>query len=389
MAGVEDLVNLGNLIGQVRGQKQTTTQRGGTTRETTRTDVSEEGINELIRGILSGPGGVQDVGGAARSAGVFDSTTEDLLLGNLYARAAAQGELARSPTIRETETPDVVTTTEVPGIGIGPLAGTLAATSLAAPLVKGASGALAEGGGIQGVVSSLFGGGGGGAGQAATATGARAGADFLSRTLTGGTAQAGASAAGSAAGSAIPGGFMSEVATGGIPGGAGGVANAATSFLGGLQGQKLSPVDVGASIATGFMMGGPPGAAIAAIGSVLGNLGGKTLAGTVICTALTERGLLDREQYKAGLQYLYEMSDATRDGYHYWAIGIADKIRAGSKFWTAVCLPFAKGRTALLASQGSIGDHFRHPVGTLTKFVGEPICWTIGKMLAARERIYG
>lgn len=389
MAGIEDLANLGNLITQIRGQSSTTTQKGGTTRtrETTQTDISDEGINELVRGILSGPGGVGDIGGAARGAGVFDSTTEELLLGNLAARAAAQGEIARAPTTRETETetPDIVTTQEVPGMGVGPLVGTLAATSLAAPLVKSAAGAVADSG-VGGSIANLFGGGGGG--RAATG-GARAGADFLSRTATGGV-QAGATAAGSAAqGASIPGGFMSVVDTGGLPGGAGGVANAATSFLGGLQGQKLDPVDVGASIATGFAMGGPPGAAIAAIGSVLGNLGGKSFASTVICTALMERELLDRELYNAGLQYLYEMPDATRDGYHYWAIGVADKIRAGSKFWTTVCLPFAKGRTALLASQGTLGDHIRHPVGTFTKFVGEPICWTIGKVLAARERIYG
>lgn len=390
MAGIEDLANLGTLIQQVQGQSGTTTQRGGTTRRTTQTEVSDEGIQELIRGILSGPGGVQQIGGAARSAGVFDSTTEDLLLGNLTARAASQAELARSPTTEETTTPDVVTTIEQPGIGVGPLAGTLAATSLASPLIKGASGALAERGGVEGIVSSLFGGGGGaGAGQAATG-GAAAGADFLSRTLTGGTAgagaQAGATAAGTGAGAAIPGGFMSEVATGGVPGG---VASAATSFLGGLQGQQLTPVDVGAAIATGFAMGGPVGAGVAGIGTILGNLTGQSIGGTVICTALMERGLLDKEEYAKSLEHNQHMPNEVIRGYHYWAMGVADKIRQGHKGWTTFCLPFAAGRTKLLSSSMSFKDYIKHPLGAATVLIGEPGCWAIGKVLTARERIYG
>lgn len=403
MAGIEDLVNLGNLITQVRGQSQTTTQRGGTTRETTRTDVSDEGINELIRGILEGPGGVQNIGSAARSAGVYDSATEDLLLSNLYSRAAAQGELARSPTTRETETPDITTTQEIPGIGAGPLLGTLAATTLAAPLVDrasnfisgGAGAAGGGGGGITDLVSNLFS-GGSSAGAAGTAGSAAGGAaaggagSFLTRSA--GAAQGaarGALAGAGTQGAAVPGGFMSAVDTGGVGGGAGGVAAGATSFLGGLQGQRLSPVDVGSAIASGFAAGGPVGAGVAAIGTVFGNLLGGAVEGSVICTALMERGLLDQELYAKGAEYLAELDHNTVKGYHYWAVGVASKIRSGNKFATALCLPLARSRTSLLATSGTIADHIRHPLGTLTKFIGEPACWVIGKVLSARERIYG
>jgi hypothetical protein len=377
MAGIEDLVNLGNLITSVRGQRQTQTQRGGTTRETTQTDVSDEGIQELIRGILEGPGGVQQVGGAARSAGVFDSTTEDLLLGNLYARAASQAELARSPTVRETETPDITTTTEIPGMGLGPLAGTLAATTLAAPLVGRASEALAGGGGIGGIVGSMFRGGGG---AAAGGAGAAIPGGFMSQVATGGA---------QAAGSAIPGGFMSQVATGGVPGAAGGVAGGATSFLGGLQGQRLSPVDVGASIASGFAMGGPVGAGVAALGTVMGNMLGRVGGGTVICTALKERGLLDAQLYAKSTYYLDKMPQVTLAGYQYWAVSVADKIRAGSKFWTSICLPFAKQRTQFLVDGLALRSALRNPLGAATVYIGEPGCHVIGKVLSARERIYG
>ncbi|MNT12708.1 hypothetical protein D3C72_1476470 [compost metagenome] len=43
-----------------------------------------------------------------------------------------------------------------------------------------------------------------------------------------------------------------------------------------------------------------------------------------------------------------------------------------------MALPIARSRTSLLASGGSFMDHVKHPLGTFTKFIGEPICHLIG-----------
>lgn len=121
-------------------------------------------------------------------------------------------------------------------------------------------------------------------------------------------------------------------------------------------------------------------------GGSSGGSGGGSSGGSVICTALKDRNLLDRKLHAAGEAYLNALPLEVKVGYQSWAIGIADKISEGHVGWTQVCLPFARSRTSLLATSGSVIDHIKHPLGTLTKFIGEPICGLIGKYVLAKVK---
>lgn len=67
------------LLGLINGGKDkkvssTTTTGGGST--TKQTNLSDVAVQEQIDRILSGSGGVRDIGNAARRSGLYNSTTE-------------------------------------------------------------------------------------------------------------------------------------------------------------------------------------------------------------------------------------------------------------------------------------------------------------------------
>lgn len=439
MSQLSDLSDLINVINTVRGRGQTTTTSGGRTTQRQQTEVSDQGVQQIIADILSGPGGVRSVGGAARSAGMYDSTTEDMMLGDLYARAANRAELARSPTVTTTDTPEVVQETAMPGMGLGSLAATLAGTSALSSIMRGevpfagamegiqgimggGGGGFGGMGGIGEALGSVFGGGGGAAGGAALPGG------FMGQVATGG-----------GSGAAIPGGFMSQI--GGGSAGAGGfmsqlggtgtmLPGAGGLFSGLTQEEEAldSPGKLLGTAGTGFMAGGPMGAAAAVTGAILGSAlkGGSiqgTIAnipvvgdvldpiiggvrsvgrslekgvrsvgrsigkavGTVICTALMYRGHLDKEEYRQALRLMHELHPTALRGYHSWAVGVAQKIRQGHKLHTAIWKPIMRSRMKLLGSGGGFWNHLRYPLGTGTKYILEPGCYLIGKYLEFRD----
>lgn len=335
-----DLANLVNIIGGVTGSK---TKQKGTTTTTTQTPVSDEGVQQLINQILAGPGGVGSIGGAARRSGLYDSTTEDMLLGQLYADAAVKGEIARTPTI-QTQATDM--TMEQPGVGLGAVAGTL--------------GALQAGSKIM----DMFG-GAAGAATAGTGAGVHMGGEFI---RTGGATAAGAGGAAAGAGAKAA-GFGMNMGTA-IPIG----GSFLTGMLGGKDAAK-DPLSLGINSLAGFAALGPMGAIAAPLASLLGSQFSKK---SIICTALMEQGKLDEKLYSLGQEYLSKLSPYTVYGYYTWAPAVADNIRGGGKIATAICGPLARSRTALLATKGSFLDHLKHPLGTITKFIGEPVCWAIG-----------
>lgn len=336
---LNDLLNLINGV-QGSGGKQTTT--GGTT--TQQTQVSDQGIQQIINSILAGPGGVSSVGGAARRSGLYNATTEDRQMGNLLATAANQAELSRSPTV--TTTPTTTTVTENEGTGLGTLGAII---------------------------------------------GGLAGANFLYDTFSpmlGGNKDDPNSAAGQslASGNIGSGGFSGMPIISGVSGNTSG-----TNSLGGFN-FGLDPNAGGVSI--GYSSDGAGGGAglggLGALSGIVSNLvgaapgrnssgsGGAMVGGSVICTALMEKGELDPELYEKGSEYLSQLDALTVLGYHLWAIAVADKIRSGGKLSKAICKPFAISRTKLLATEGTLGDHIRNPLGTITKFLGEPACKVLG-----------
>tara|TARA_Y100001938_G_scaffold133677_1_gene193300 strand:- start:178 stop:1317 length:1140 start_codon:yes stop_codon:yes gene_type:complete len=371
MAELDQLSNLVNIIGGIQGT-ESKTKTSGT--KTTQTNISDQGIQELIRGILAGEGGVADVGGAARRSGLYNSTTQDTQMGNLYARAANQAELARSPTV---ETGTTIQEMEAPGVGLGTVAGAI--------------------GGMQAgkQVLDMFGLGAGAGAGALGGAGVDAAATLLGPEVAkfGSVASNAANATGAAgvntAATGSAGGLFGTSIGAGPAGGVGFNLGTAVplggSFLTGILGGKdaaKDPMSLALNAATGFAALGPVGLLAAPLASIAGSIFGDK---SIICTALMEKGLLDEKLYEKGQRYLQALPNRTRVGYLVWATGIAEKIRQGSKFWTRLCLPFAQQRTALLATEGTLRDHVRNPLGTVTRFIGEPLCWMIGAVMLAGQ----
>lgn len=375
MAAIDQLAGLTGIIQAVQGSE--TKSRTKST-QTQQTQISDAGVNKLIQDILAGPGGVRSIGGAARQSGLFNATTEDLLLGDLFSRAAVNAELARSPTVIST---DQTTTAETPGIGLGGI-GTAIAAGQAGKLLfgKGGEGGLLEGAGE--AISSFFGGG---------ATAAATPAAITSAAGAGGGALAGAtgSAAVNAGVAGTAGGALSAAGAGQAAGGAaaaGGAGsgfgfNTATavplggSFLSGLIGGREAsqePASLAMSAITGAMALGPIGLIAAPLASIAG---GFLRDISVICTALHKKGLITRALHRAGDDYFKSLSATTRLGYWSWAVPIARKIDAGSVFWTRASLPVVKSYLRYLSGAGAA----REPLGALAHYLGEPVCYLLGK----------
>ena len=376
MAAADQLAGLMQLINGVKGSSSTTKSSGGTT--TQQANVSDQGVNQLIQQILSGSGGVKTIGNRARASGLYNSTSEDTLLGNLYATAANQAELARTPTV--TTTSGQTQTTKQEGTGIGNLAGTLGGAFLASQALNLGSKALApaiESGSnyVSDLLGSLFG------GSVASTDGGSSGSTTSKKGL--GDVDFGGY-----------GGFGGNIGSSGtgITTGEGYGLN--TSTLENFGGSSAQDGAVGLNFGFNTDTGGTSvgvgglGAIGGLLGSVISGLGGGSSGssgsggggggGSVICTALKDKGLLDKELHALGSAYLNTMHPVTVVGYQVWGNKIATKINQGHKGWTKLALPIAKSRTALLATSGSFMDHLKYPLGTVTKFIGQPICHVIG-----------
>lgn len=373
MAALDQLSGIMSLINGVKGQSETTTTSGGT--QTQQTNVSDQGVQQLINSILAGPGGVKNIGARARSSGLYNSTGEDILLGNLYATAANQAELARSPTVT-TSAPQTSTTT-TKGAGIGDLAAGLGGAFLASQALN--IGAKALGPTVtQGTdyITDLLGGLFGNEGTSGKKSNFLEGVD-----VSGSGASIGGTSASSGTGFSSGEGYGLNTSTLGNFGGSSGVEGAKGLNFGMDLDTGGTSVGLGGFGALGSLLG-------SVVGGLTGNSGGGgkggsgTSGGSVICTALKEKGLLDKNLHLAGAMYLARMNPVTVVGYQVWGRKIAAKIDKGHKGWTQFTLPFARSRTSLLASPGSFIDHVKHPLGSITKFIGEPVCFLIGSCVS-------
>lgn len=373
MAALDQLTGLMNLISGIQGGGQTTTSSGGS--QTTQTNLSDAAVQEQIRKILSGSGGVRDIGGSARRSGLYNSTSEDLLLGNLYATAANQGEIARAPTVTTTTPQTQTTTTE--GAGLGTTLGVLGGAA-ALNAILNSNAAKSAGNGLLDLVGL-----GGDTGTGAPISGIDGSVSGGLSIAPGGTGfQLGGSLVdGNGAQTGFSGDSFSAQQSLGLPGIGGTTSGASGQYNSNDDFDLLGSIG---NAVSGFFSGGGLGGLVGAVQGGFGggsSGGGGTSGGSIICTALMSRGLLDADHYAKGEAYISKVPMEVKVGYYSWAAPIARKIREGDKFWTAVCLPFARGRTALLATDGTFADHCKNPLGTLTKFIGEPICGWIGNRI--------
>ena len=92
--------NITGTTSQTGTQQGSTSQTGSTAQtgsntstQTTRSDITAEGINKMLQDILSGDQGIAQIAMGERSAGAYNSTSRQFLTNDLLSRTA--GELAK------------------------------------------------------------------------------------------------------------------------------------------------------------------------------------------------------------------------------------------------------------------------------------------------------
>lgn len=102
----------------------------------------------------------------------------------------------------------------------------------------------------------------------------------------------------------------------------------------------------------------------------------------VICTELHRQNLISTELYKIGALYsLTQLSPYTIAGYHLWAIPYV-RLMKRSKLATRLVAPIAIKRSQYLAGQFNI-------TGYLTCKLGHPLCYVLGKAVSYTQSYFG
>lgn len=130
------LQNTQAFLDMITGKSSSSSSSGET--KTTQTDVSSEGIAELIRQIMEGTGGLADVATGSHVAGLYDDSTKTLLVQNLLAKVAGQAALASAKTTTTTSPQTTTNKTNPQLTGTNAAAGLLVAagTSIGGKLAK-------------------------------------------------------------------------------------------------------------------------------------------------------------------------------------------------------------------------------------------------------------
>lgn len=110
------------------------------------------------------------------------------------------------------------------------------------------------------------------------------------------------------------------------------------------------------------------------VGPIIGGTVGK---GTHICTELLRQGKVDQRLYNLALEFDTTLSFDTLDGYQWWALGVANKMK-NSPVLTYIAGIFAR---AYMSYAASVRLGASKPLlGRLVYYVGAPICNLIGRV---------
>lgn len=424
LTGLSNTMNvLDRLFGGSKGTKQTTTTSGSTI--TRGKDITEEGMQNIINKYLAGPGGIKDISGAARGAGLYNSSTESLLRNDLATRVA--GEAAERGAKEVTTTSPMTQTTVAqqtgglsPGKSLAGIAGAKLIGSLLEDSDTDIFGSLAKGvGNLLGgsatssapsLVGSIATGSplglstagsglglslGSQGGSILSSLGQGLGSSESLGAFSSGINMPGFQAAtdtlkdlGSLGASDLSSNFLSDLGLGNVSdiGGISAInpiANLASGFFG--DNPAFNPMGLASSMLGGALAMGPPGVLVAPVLSLLGHGLGSL---SVICTALTKRGLLDTIEYAKGEEYIKSLSPYTITGYYLWGTKVAKAIDRGNPWAISLTLPWAYSRMKLLSSH-SKWKYFKYPLGTITQFIGQPLCWVLGVAVKLTGEGYG
>lgn len=410
--GVEAVNALVNLI----APKSSSTSSSGST--TTKSNISSEGMNALIQQILGGTQGLGAVAGGQKSAGMYNSTTNQMLLNDLVTRTS--GELAKQQagtTTTQTQTQRTKTPSPLGQLGsVLPLllaGNTLAKTGVGKKVVGGASSMI--GADANAIFESVT---GASSVPATSLISANLSADPLGSLIASQGWSPGVAAASSAPntgtaaiasgadglagiGSALAadGSILGAGEVGGMLAAANATADPLGAFIGSL-GYDVSGLGAGSAAATaaGLTEAGTAAAGLGELSGILGASSGLaeaggavaaasegiglgetllTLAAWVICTELHAQGKLPTELYKASAERALTLSPEIMAGYHFWAIPFTRVLRK-SPLLSRLVAPIAISRCEYLLGKKRVW-------GWLTVVVGEKICELIGARLTAKS----
>ncbi len=160
-SGISDITDLINLF---RGQSTNVSgnqNTSGTSSSTVQNNVSPEGVNALVRQILEGSQGLANVASGQRGAGIYNSSTNRLLINDLTSRVAGEAAKLNASTTttgntNNNTTSNTNTTKEAP-LNAGKTALGMLANSILSPLAKAAGKKFTDFG--SSVVDAISGGG--------------------------------------------------------------------------------------------------------------------------------------------------------------------------------------------------------------------------------------
>lgn len=343
-------------------KKVKTKTSGGTQTQTSGLEISNEGRNKMISDALSANSGLAEVSSGQRRAGLYNSSTNQLLVNDLLDRVTSSVDRDTAKQVTNTVTSPTTSTQVTPArVGLGDAALGIGGAMAAKKIYD----IFSDSGAIENVAS--------GAGSAISSV--------LSNSI-GDTASLGLDF----------GGFGD--AFGGMP-----VLSMASSFLSGDPEDALAS---GAGYLAGNMIlpgvGGPIGAILSDIlpvGDILSgigdSIGGLFGGGSVVCTELHKQGLMSTALYLNDVRFAHaHMSPVVLTGYRFWGIPLVRLMRR-SALVTAIAGFFAINRAHYIASLSGKAPYKKHKavIGAVINATGVPACYVLGKVLGAVKHKVG
>lgn len=134
----QSTLDIASLVNLFTGKSGTATQSS---------NISKEGMDALVRQILESDRGIANIVGGQNRAGLYNTTTNQQLVGDFVARTAGELEAKRAGTTTTTKNDPTIDPTRA-AIGIG-------ATSLLGPTISRGLEFIGVSGGIGGVGRSI------------------------------------------------------------------------------------------------------------------------------------------------------------------------------------------------------------------------------------------
>lgn len=406
-----NLSDITDLVSLFKSMPTNTTAAGtkttGPSAQVTSSNITPEGTQAMVQAILGGTSGVPGlaaVSSGQKSAGLYNSTTNQQLTNDLTARVAGQAaQLSAGTTVTNTGSTTTDNTTQqvakAPPLSASTIANgalALGVNALGQKAYKSISDIIGGDNSASAVSSAVFPSGdltGYVGTQANTSLGSGLSSlnsdPALISNLGTGLGEAGSgsivdAALGSGTSDTVPEALSGVSDYGGVAGT--GIANAA-----------LGEGSVGLATAAGVDAAGI--STVAGLGSTAGAAGAGLLEGTaagaesagigevlaailwVVCTELNTQGRLPNKYYYYGAIKFSHYSSAVKTGYYTWAVPSTKHLRKYpySLYSRFLCTVF-NARAEWIASQSNVKGARCNLLGLATELVLYPICWTLGTL---------